>query len=128
MGCGRPRVLVVNDDAPLAETVRSLLCSEGYEARVAFDGIEAVEAFADWPADLILLDLLMPRLDGWGFLKQRARGPALQRVPVTSWSVAPAEELERARSMGATECLPRAATSPDLLLDSVARLVGQPPS
>src|SRR5215831_14761119 len=106
MGGGRPRVLVVNDDAPLAETVRSLLCSEGYEARVAFDGVEAVAAFADWPADLILLDLLMPRLDGWGFLKQRAHDPALQRAVVLVWSVAAAEELERARSLGATECLP----------------------
>jgi CheY-like chemotaxis protein len=124
----RPRVLVVNDDAPLAEGVRSLLSAEGYDARVAFDGLEAVEAFADWPADVILLDLLMPRLDGWGFLQQRARDPALKRARVLVWSVAAADELDRARRLGATECLPRTATSPDRLLDSVARLVGQPTS
>lgn len=123
--CVRPRVLVVNDDAPLAEGVRRLLCAEGYDARVALDGAEAVEAFADWPADLILLDLLMPRLDGWGFLEQRANDPELSRARVLVWSVAAAEELEMARNLGATECLARAATTPDSLLDSVARLVGQ---
>jgi len=119
------RVLVVNDDAALANGVQRLLCAEGYDARVAYDGLEAVEAFAVWPADLVLLDLLMPRMDGWGFLEQRANDPALKRAPVLVWSVAAADELEKARSLGATECLPRAATTPDGLLASVARLLGQ---
>jgi len=124
MGVPR-RVLVVNDDAKLANGVRQLLCSQGYEARVAHDGVEAMEAFAAWPADLILLDLLMPRLDGWGFLEQRANDPALARAPVLVWSVAAADELDKARRLGATECLPRAAMTPDGLLASVARLLGQ---
>jgi two-component system, chemotaxis family, chemotaxis protein CheY len=121
------RVLVVNDDRKLAECVRGLLSGEGYEARVAFDGADALEAFTEWPADLILLDLLMPRLDGWGFLEQRHRNPALKRTPVLVWSVAETDELERARSFGATDCLSR-AESPDRLLDSVARLIAQTPA
>jgi CheY-like chemotaxis protein len=121
---GPARVLVVNDDARLAEGVRGLLCEQGYDARVVLDGLAAVETFADWPADLILLDLFMPRLDGWGFLEKRDRDPALKRASVLVWSVAANEELELARRLGATECLPR-ATSPDRLLDSVARLVPQ---
>jgi CheY-like chemotaxis protein len=118
-----PRVLVVNDDAPLARCVCRLLGEQGYDARLVLDGAAAVEAFEDWPADLIVLDLLMPRLDGWGFLEHRAGNPGLARAPVLVWSVAGAHDLELARQLGATECLPRAACTPDRLLDSVARLL-----
>jgi CheY-like chemotaxis protein len=117
------RVLVVNDDAQLASSVCRLLCDEGYEARAAMDGEAALQTLADWPVDLILLDLLMPRVDGWDFLRERAQEAALTRVPVLVWSVGDAEDLERARRLGATECLPRSGCGPDHLLDSVARLV-----
>ncbi len=67
------RVLVVNDDASLAESVCRLLREEDYEARLALDGQAALETFAEWSADLVLLDLIMPRLDGWRFLESRYR-------------------------------------------------------
>jgi CheY-like chemotaxis protein len=124
----RRRVLVVNDDARLADTVRWLLCEHGYDVRVALDGAAAVEALVDWPADLILLDLLMPRLDGWGFLTRRAQDPDLSRAPVLVWSVAADEELEDARRLGASDCLRRTESSPDHLLASVERLLAQTPS
>jgi CheY-like chemotaxis protein len=73
----------------LAHTVRLLLDDEGYDARVATDGATALQILAEWHADIVLLDLFMPRLDGWGFLKRRAESLALQRTPVLVWSVAP---------------------------------------
>jgi CheY-like chemotaxis protein len=103
--------------------VQDLLATEGYEARTAADGEAALQELACWPADLVLLDLIMPVMDGWAFLRRRAADPDLQRSPVLVWSVAEHEELERARNLGATECLGRASTSPDTLLAAVARLV-----
>jgi CheY-like chemotaxis protein len=122
-GLARARVLVVNDDARLAETVSALLSSEGYDTRVAPDGLAAIDALAGWPADLVLLDLIMPHLDGWGFLRRRALEPALSRFPVLVWSVAPSEELQRARDLGAAECLSGGATDPDRLLFAVKHLL-----
>ena len=90
-------MLVVNDDAALAESVRRLLCADGYDTRVVLDGAAALDTLAEWPADLVLLDLLMPRMDGWQFLLQRKKRPVLANAPVLVWSVAAHEDLDRAR-------------------------------
>jgi CheY-like chemotaxis protein len=124
MGISRRRVLVVNDDTRLAQSVVELLADNGYDARVAADGVEALDILSRWPVDLVLLDLLMPRYDGFRFLAELSNRPASERPPVLVWSVAAAEELERARSLGAAVCPPRALTEPQVLLgtiDSVLR-------
>lgn len=118
-GRRRARVLVVNDDLRLAESVRTLLADEGYETRVACDGLAAIDALAEWPADLVLLDLMMPHLNGWDFLARRSREPALAKSLVVVWSVAPPDGLDRARQLGADECLPGGSTNPDDLLEVV---------
>jgi CheY-like chemotaxis protein len=123
----RARVLVVNDDFRLAESVGSLLADEGYETRIARDGLAAIETLGEWPADLILLDLMMPHLNGWEFLERRAREPLLARSLVVVWSVAPPVELERARTLGADECLPGGATAPDDLLEVVSDVLARRP-
>jgi CheY-like chemotaxis protein len=119
----RARVLVVNDDARLAQTVSTFLSEEGFDTRVVSNGQAAIDTLAWWPADVVLLDLIMPYLDGWGFLKRRASEPALARPLVVVWSVAAPEELERARDLGAAECLPGGATGPDRLLCAVKDLL-----
>ena len=123
-GSGVPlaqRILVVNDDARLAESVHQLLCHAGYDARIAQDGEAALRTFSVWPADLILLDLRMPGLDGFGFLRKRAADAALQQAVVLVWSAAGPDELAVARDLGATECLAVASTGPDELLERIAR-------
>jgi CheY-like chemotaxis protein len=117
------RVLVVNDDVRLAESVRQLLVAESYEAHAAHDGLAAIQAVTSWVPDLILLDLFMPRLDGWGFLEHRAGTPALARTPVLVWSVGSVEDMDRARRLGATECLSRVGSDPDGLLLAIARVL-----
>ena len=127
MGKGRHRrVLVVNDDVSLAESVCGLLREEDFEARLALDGESALQTFAVWPADLVLLDLIMPGLDGWRFLERRSRDTSLAHVPVLVWSVGDADDLEFARSLGANVCLARSATGPDQLLDMIERLLAGP--
>jgi CheY-like chemotaxis protein len=113
------RVLIVNDDPRLVESVRTLLADEGYEVRTACDGRAALEALSGYPADLILLDLIMPRIDGWEFLMRRAANRDLMQSHVVVWSVAPPEDLERARKLGADSILSRHATDPDRLLSTI---------
>ena len=57
-------VLVVDDEPPVREALERTLRAEGFEPRTAADGVEAIRAQAARPADVILLDVLMPRLDG----------------------------------------------------------------
>jgi DNA-binding response OmpR family regulator len=67
--------LVVDDDESNRELVAELLRSEGYAVTCAASVEEALEALSSTPPDVILLDLCMPNMDGWGFLA-RANTPA----------------------------------------------------
>lgn len=63
---GRQRILVVDDDATVADVVERYLCREGYEVETVGDGRVALDrALAD-PPDLVVLDLVLPRMDGLG--------------------------------------------------------------
>ena len=122
---GGKRVLVVNDDVGMAQSVSTLLGEFGYDVRLAYDGARGLEMLSQWPADLVLLDLIMPVLDGWSFLKQLRASTELPQPIVLVWSVSGAHELDRASGLGATECLPRGSTGPRELLATIDRLLSR---
>ena len=64
------RVLVVEDDAPIADVLRRTLRQEGHEVRSAVDGVEALKLAGEFVPDLIVLDLGLPKLDGVEVLKR----------------------------------------------------------
>jgi CheY-like chemotaxis protein len=76
-------VLIVEDDADLREMMAQLLSLEGYQTATVANGREALDYLRHEHApDLILLDLMMPIMDGWEFRRQQQADPALSRVPV----------------------------------------------
>ena len=76
------RVLLVEDDESIREIVRETLTDEGFVVREAVHGVEALDLLGWWRPHLIILDLMMPVMDGWTFrAHQRARGIATQ-VPL----------------------------------------------
>jgi two-component system alkaline phosphatase synthesis response regulator PhoP len=88
------RILVVEDNSDLAEGIEYNLKLEGYDVRVAGNGRIAVEAVKEWPPDVILLDLMLPEMDGYQVLRRiRADG---NRVPVIILS-ARGEEADKVR-------------------------------
>jgi CheY-like chemotaxis protein len=117
------RVLVVNDDAAMARSAAALLAEFGYETRVASDGAIGLDILSEWQADLVLLDLIMPVLDGFGFLEQLPSRALPHRPVVLVWSVAGPDALARAGALGATECLEREKTGPEELLETIERLL-----
>jgi DNA-binding response OmpR family regulator len=64
------RILVVDDDAHLTELLRHTLRLEGYDVEIALDGATALALFAKMPPDLVILDLMMPGMDGFAVLEQ----------------------------------------------------------
>jgi CheY-like chemotaxis protein len=87
------RVLIVDDDADLRDTVCTALADEGYECVGASSGAEALDRLrsGDLP-QIILLDLMMPVMDGWTFLEQQQRDPRLAHIPVLVLSASPRVE------------------------------------
>ena len=82
------RVLVVDDDPAIREFVGQALVEEGYETRLASNGKDALCQLREWPADLIVLDLMMPTMDGWTFRDKQRETGALAAIPVIVMSAA----------------------------------------
>ena len=78
----RPRVLIADDDPSIRRMLGRSLERAGYQIADACDGGEALEAMRGGQADLVLLDLMMPRVTGWEVLAERAAAPELRKIPV----------------------------------------------
>jgi DNA-binding response OmpR family regulator len=76
------RILIVEDNQDLRLLLREALDDDEHEVRAAADGLEALAIAAEWPPDAIVLDLMMPNMDGAGFLHERRARPELAAVPV----------------------------------------------
>ena len=73
-------VLVVEDDRNIADLLRLYLEKEGYEVRLAYDGLKALEKFRETKPDLVLLDVMLPGMDGWGVcrsIRQDSKTPII---------------------------------------------------
>jgi CheY-like chemotaxis protein len=106
----RPRILVVDDDAAITATFESILVGEGYEVRTATDGIAAIGLARREPFDVVLLDLVMPGIDGLAALRQLREVAPQARVIILSAYIEPDREAEAFR-LGAEAVLSK---PPDL--------------
>jgi len=79
---GEGQVLVVEDDQASRELLSGTLKKEGWHVREAFNGLEALETIKAAPPDLILLDLMMPEMDGFQFLERLRKQKLAEGVPV----------------------------------------------
>lgn len=78
----RQRVLIADDDPGIRRMLAASLKKEGYRTADACDGGEALEAMRAGQVDLVLLDLMMPKVTGWEVLTERAAAPELRKIPV----------------------------------------------
>ena len=81
-----PLVLIVDDDQALREYVRVNLESEGYEVREASSAEDALTALGEQSPDLILLDVMMPQVDGWETLRRIQEHTGIGAIPVIMFS------------------------------------------
>ena len=94
-----PRVLVVDDEAGMREFLTLLLEAEGFDVATAADGGEALRVFDERPADLVISDIRMPKMDGVALLTGlRQRDPSLPVILVTAY--ASAESAIQAMKLG----------------------------
>jgi two-component system chemotaxis response regulator CheY len=115
------RVLVVEDDTDIRETVAELLAEEGYEVRTATSGRDALDYLTSThlAPDLVLLDLMMPVMDGWTFYDHLQRDARWAGLPIVVIS-ADANVTEKAARIKPVACL-RKPVGIDELLSVVAR-------
>lgn len=90
------RILVIDDEEDYRLIVSDVLKGAGYEVKGAEDGVAGLEALRSFPADAVLVDWMMPRLDGEGFCREMRRDPRFSSLPVVMLTVKQTadEELE----------------------------------
>lgn len=101
-------VLIVDDDRVNRSVLAARLAGDGYTVATAADGRQAMAYLTQHPCDLVLLDLLMPEMDGYEVLAQLKADPALQHIPVLIISaVDEVAGIARCITMGAEDYLPK---------------------
>lgn len=88
------RLLLIEDDAEISEMLESYLVSQGFEIYAAFDGIQAVQMFQERAYDLILLDLMIPRLSGMEVMKK------IRQTSTVSIIIMSAKDTDSDKSLG----------------------------
>jgi DNA-binding response OmpR family regulator len=121
-----PRVLVVDDEPRIVSFVSRALVAEGFGVDSASDGVRALTLARERPYDLILLDLLLPGLDGVSVLRGVIEARPEQRVLVLS-AVSDVDSKVRCLELGASDYLPKPFALAELLARIRARL-RQPPA
>jgi len=103
----RPRVLVVEDDAPLAHLYCTALALRGIACSRAADGVAALRSIEQHRPTLILLDLMLPVMNGWTVLRELGENPLTSDIPIiVVTGVEPTPELPNARAVLCKPCDP----------------------
>jgi CheY-like chemotaxis protein len=118
-----PTVLVIEDDPDMRDLERTVLECGGYEVKMAGNGVEALRSLQRATPCVILLDLMMPVMDGLSFLKERRRQGAAPATPVICVSAAGPDLVTEALRLGAAECVHKPADLNELC-EVVARYCG----
>ncbi len=98
------KILLVDDDKFFHNFYAVKLKEAGYQVDVASDGVEGLAKLASFQPDVILLDMIMPKKDGFEFLQDMAKIPAYKAIPVIVFStLGDQPDIDKAKQLGAKE-------------------------
>lgn len=118
------KVLVVEDEAILRDAYCQILTHEGYQVNQAADGEEALTIIKKFQPDLILLDILMPTMDGLAFLRSANLRQRLPHVKVIAFSnLSDQHKLDHMIGLGVTQNILKSSLSPKQLVATVRQLL-----
>jgi len=122
-------VLIIEDELPFRQIYRDILRLDGYTVLEAEDGEEALKMIEAQLPDLILLDLVMPKMSGFDVLAELKKSPAFSSVPVVVYSILnDKKEIDRAISMGANDYTVKGETPAREVLAKIKALLPEPPT
>ena len=120
---GLPRVLIVDDDKVIQQLLEVNLELEGYEIAKASNGEEALSRVRDFGPDLVLLDVMMPKVDGREVCRRMKADPAMAEIPVIFLSARAQDmDVESGLELGASAYITK-PFDPVELLDTVSRVL-----
>jgi Response regulators consisting of a CheY-like receiver domain and a winged-helix DNA-binding domain len=119
------KILIVEDDKFLRELIAKKLKNEGFDVVEAVDGEEGLKKIKEERPDLVLLDLILPGIDGFEVLARVKEDPNLAQIPVIILSnLGQREEVERGLKLGARDYLIKAHFTPGEIVEKIKNILG----
>jgi CheY-like chemotaxis protein len=116
-------ILIVEDDKFLRELISKKLIGQGFKIDEAIDGEEGLKKLQELKPDLILLDLILPGLDGFDVLKRIKDDPSTASIPVLILSnLGQKDEIEKGLKLGAVDFLVKAHFTPEEIVQKIKQV------
>lgn len=118
------KILLIEDEEIIIELLERKLTKEGYEVSVARDGEEGLKLMREvWP-DLVLLDIILPKMGGFEVLEEMNKNPSFKKIPVIIISNSgQSVELSKAIRLGVKDWLIKTEFEPQELIDKVVKQI-----
>ena len=118
------KVLVAEDDRFLSSLLKAKLEKEGFMVKIAYDGEEATSMLKEFKPDVMILDLIMPKISGFEFLEYISVDPQFNQIPVIVLSNLGQEtDIERAKQLGVDDYFVKSQISIEDVVKAVQNLV-----
>lgn len=120
------KILIIEDNQIVATVYRNRLATEGYETEIALDGETGLKMMRTFQPDILILDLMLPKMSGVEVIKQIRAEAGLARLPIIVFSNTYLTNLiQEAWKAGANKCLSKASCSPQEVLDIIRQIIGE---
>ena len=125
----RNKVLLVEDSKAIQQMYRNKLTIEQFQVITADDGMQAIKLLSQERPDIILLDLMMPVMDGFKVLQVIKTDPKLAKIPVLVFSAkGQPEEVEKALNLGAAGYIVKSTTKPNEVVEKLRTVLSNRPA
>ena len=117
------KILIIEDDKFLREVIAKKLTTEGYELIEAVNGENGITQAGETKPNLILLDLILPGIDGFGVLTQLKENTGTKEIPIIILSnLSQENEIKRALALGAADFLIKANFTPSEIIKKIKKI------
>ncbi len=118
------KILLVEDEESLAQMYSTKFTGEGYEVIIAADGYTGLQLAQKKKPNLILLDIILPQMDGFMVLKELKKSAKTKKIPVIMLTnLGQTEDIERGKELGADDYLVKASLTPSELVNKVKKFI-----
>jgi|SRR3989344_414261 len=123
-----PKILIIEDDPLIIKIYTTRLTADGYQVLSAENGQDGLKlALAEIP-DLILLDIMMPKIDGFGVIQKLKTEDRLKDKPILAYTnLSLEDEIKRAKDLGVSEYIIKANVSPTEIVEKIKSYLPLPP-
>ena len=116
------KILIIEDDKFIRTVYKSQFNQENFEVELAQDGEEGWQKIIDTKPDLILLDMILPKKDGFSILEDLQKDEELQKIPVIVFSaLSQQSDIDKAMKLGAKKYLPKDQYTPKQIIEEIKK-------